>query len=251
MTNENFIHFLFRLGDNSLILGQRLAEWCSKGPTLEEDVALTNISLDNFGQARMIFSKIAEMEDNGKSEDDYAFRRNEREFFNALITERPNGHFGDTIARSFLFDAFQYHFYTELCNSTNEFLAGLAEKSLKEVKYHVRHSGEWIVRLGDGTEESKKKIQESINDLWAYTGDMFATDSQIVALSEEGITPDYKAIQSNWKNTVKEVLTRATLTVPEDQYMQKGSLEGRHSEFLGHLLGDMQYLQRAYPDAKW
>lgn len=249
--NESLKQYLLRIADSNLIIGQRLAEWCSKGPTLEEDVALTNISLDNFGQARILFSHIAELEKNGKTEDDFAFRRNEREFFNALITERPNGHFGDTIARSFLFDAFQYHFYTELCKSKNEYLAGFAEKSLKEVKYHVRHSGEWVVRLGDGTEESKEKIQESINDLWDYTGDMFATDAKIDALTKDGIAPDYNLIYTNWKNTVNEVMKRATLTIPEDGYMQKGSLDGRHSEFLGHLLGDMQYLQRAYPDAKW
>ncbi len=249
--NGNLIHFLYRLGDNSLILGQRLAEWCSKGPTLEEDVALTNISLDNFGQARMIFSHLAELEANGKSEDDYAFKRNEREFYNALIVERPNGHFGDTIARSFLFDAFQFHFYKELTKSTNDFLAGLAGKSLKEVQYHVRHSGEWIVRLGDGTEESKEKIQESINSLWEYTGDMFTTDDQINALTKKGIAPDYSVIKDNWYKTVEEVLYRATLKKPEDGFMQKGSLTGLHSEFLGHLLGDMQYLQRAYPNAEW
>jgi len=187
----------------------------------------------------------------GKTEDDFSFRRNEREFYNALITERPNGHFGDTIARNFLFDAFQYHFYTELSNSKNKFLAGFAEKSLKEVKYHVRHSGEWVVRLGDGTEESKEKIQKSINDLWDFSGDMFLTDSNIDNLSKEGIAPDYSLIYNNWKKTVKEVLERATLVVPEDGYMQNGSLDGRHSEYLGHLLGDMQFLQRSYPNAKW
>ena len=248
---QNLIHFLYRLGDNSLIIGQRLSEWCSKGPTLEEDVALTNISLDNFGQARMIFSHLAETEANGKTEDDYAFRRNEREFYNALIVERPNGHFGDTIARSFLFDAFQFHFYKELTKSTNEFLAALAAKSLKEVQYHVRHSGEWVERLGDGTEESKEKIQESINNLWDYTGDMFATDSKIDALIKEGIAPDYLLIKDNWTKTVDEVLYRATLKKPENKFMQSGSLKGMHSEFLGHLLGDMQYLQRAYPNAEW
>ena len=248
---ENLIHFLYRLGDNSLILGQRLAEWCSNGPTLEEDVALTNISLDNFGQARIIFSHLAEIENAGKSEDDYAFKRNEREFYNALIVERPNGHFGDTIARSFLFDAFQFHFYKALTNSSNEFLAGFAAKSLKEVSYHLRHSGEWVVRLGDGTEESKEKIQKSIDDMWDYTGDMFETDDKIEVLVKNGIAPNYSEIKEDWTKTVEEILYRATLKKPEDQFMQEGSLEGRHSEFLGHLLADMQYLQRAYPDAKW
>jgi len=250
-TSKNLIKLLYRLGDNTLIYGQRLAEWCSNGPTLEEDVALTNISLDNFGQTRAIYSHLAEIEDKGKTEDDYAFRRNERQFYNALIVERPNGHFGDTIARGFLFDAFQLHFYQELTESNNEFLAGLAAKSLKEVQYHVRHSGEWVVRLGDGTDESKEKIQKSINDMWEFTGDMFATDSAIDKLTEEGVAPDYDLVKEKWTKTVEEVLYRATLKKPEDCYMQKGSLSGLHSEFLGHLLGDMQYLQRAYPDAEW
>lgn len=250
-TNENLSKLLYRLGDNALIYGQRLAEWCSKGPTLEEDVALTNISLDNFGQTRAIFSHLAELEGEGKTEDDYAYRRNERQFYNSLLVERPNGHFGDTIARGFLFDAFQLHFYQELTKSTNEFLAGLAAKSLKEVQYHVRHSGEWVVRLGDGTEESKEKIQNSINEMWEYTGDMFATDDNIDALTAQGIAPDYKVIQEKWTKTVEEVLYRATLKKPEDCFMQKGSLNGLHSEYLGHILGDMQYLQRAYPDANW
>ena len=146
-----------------------MSEWCSNGPFLEEDIALTNISLDLFGQARSVYSYISEKGNENKSEDDYAFRRNEREFFNALITELPNGHFGDTIARNFLFDAFNFHYYTELSKSSNDFLKGFAEKSLKEVRYHLRHNGEWVVRLGDGTEESKLKIQESLENVWDYS----------------------------------------------------------------------------------
>ena len=251
MENETLIKYCLRIGDSSLILGQRMSEWCSNGPFLEEDIALTNISLDLFGQARSVYSYISEKGNENKSEDDYAFRRNEREFFNALITELPNGHFGDTIARNFLFDAFNFHYYTELSKSSNDFLKGFAEKSLKEVRYHLRHNGEWVVRLGDGTEESKLKIQESLENVWDYTGDMFATNSEIDELTKQGIAPDYSLIKENWKKTVSEVIERATLTLPEDKFMQKGSLEGLHSEHLGHLLGEMQYLQRSYPDAKW
>ena len=251
MTNDTLINYCLRIGDSSLILGQRMAEWCSNGPFLEEDIAMTNISLDLFGQARSVYSYIAELDEDGKTEDDYAFKRNEREFYNSLITERPNGHFGDTIARNFLFDAFSFHFYTELSKSTNEFLKGFAEKSLKEVRYHLRHSGEWVVRLGDGTEESKLKIQKSLEDVWDFTNDMFATNQEIDELTKEGIAPDYNLIKENWKKTISDILKRATLNLPEDGYMQKDSLKGLHSEHLGHLLSEMQYLQRAHPNAKW
>jgi len=251
MTNNSLTNYLLRIGDSSLILGQRMAEWCSNGPFLEEDIAMTNISLDFFGQARSIYSHIAEIDNTGKSEDDYAFGRNERKFYNALITEIPNGHFGDTVTRNFLFDAFNFHFYTELSKSSNEFLKGFAIKSLKEVNYHLRHSGEWIVRLGDGTEESKAKIQQSLIDVWDYTADMFATNDEINELTKEGIAPDYNLIKENWKKTVSSVIKRAKLTLPEDGYMQKGSLDGIHSEFLGRMLGEMQYLHNAHPGAKW
>jgi len=249
--NEALTNYCLRLGDTSLILGQRMAEWCSNGPTLEEDVAMTNVSLDLFGQARTMLTYAGELEGTGRSEDDLAYRRNEREFYNTLISERPNGHFGDTVARNFLHDTYQLHLFTALCESKDERIAAHAAKSLKEVKYHFRHSGEWVVRLGDGTEESKEKIQTSLNDLWPYTGDMFEMNEVDALLIEAGIAVDLKPILASWKTTVNEVLDRATLTVPGDVYMHTGRLQGLHGEELGHMLGNMQYIQRSYPDAQW
>jgi len=250
-TKDALIKYCLRLGDTSLILGQRMAEWCSNGPTLEEDIALTNLSLDFFGQARTMLSYAGELEGKGKSEDDFAFKRNEREIYNTLLSERPNGHFGDTIARNFLHDAFLYHLYSALRNSKDEIIAAHSAKSIKEVTYHLRHSSEWMVRLGGGTEESHQKIQDSINDLWMFTGDLFAMNEVDEILIKEGIAVNLKDIKKNWDNTVNEVLHRATLQRPEDAYMQSGSLEGRHAECLGHLLAEMQFLPRAYPEATW
>ncbi len=247
---EALINYCLRLGDSSLILGQRMAEWCSNGPILEEDIAMTNISLDLFGQSRMLYSYIAELE-GGTNEDEIAFRRNEREFFNTLISERPNGHFGDTIARNFLIDAFSFHYYKQLVKSNNEVISAFAEKSLKEVTYHLRHSSEWMIRLGDGTEESKIKIQNALNKVWKYSDDMFDVNDGDKSLIESGIAVNPEEIKEAWNETITSVLKRAKLTRPEDGYFHKGSRNGVHSEYLGHLLTEMQYLQRAYPDAKW
>lgn len=252
MTEKDaLITYCLRIADSSLILGQRMAEWCSKGPTLEEDIALSNISLDLFGQSRILYEYISELKGGNTTEDTLAFNRNEREFFNRLITERPNGHFGDTVVRNFLFDTFCYYFYSELSKSTNERLAAFAEKSLKEVTYHMRHNGEWIVRLGDGTDESHEKVQTALNDVWSYTGDMFEMDDIDTFLLEKNIAVDLLSLKGKWLNTVEEVFSKAKLSIPEESFMHSGSLEGKHSEFLGHLLCDMQYLQRAYPEATW
>lgn len=252
MENKDaLINYCLRLGDSSLILGQRMAEWCSKGPILEEDIAMTNISLDLFGQSRMLFSYIAELEGGDATEDSIAFKRNEREFFNTLISERPNGHFGDTIARNFLVDAFNVHYYTQLVNSKNEILSTFAEKSLKESIYHLRHTGEWMVRLGDGTEESKDKIQKSLNNVWKYAQDMFDVNDGDKILIENGIAIDPEDIKLLWSETIDSVLKRANLVRPEDGYSHMGSRNGIHSEYLGHLLTEMQYIPRAYPDSKW
>lgn len=252
MTQQDaLINYCLRLGDSSLILGQRMAEWCSNGPTLEEDIALTNISLDLFGQARTMLTYAANLEGKGKTEDDLAFRRSEREYFNTLLSERPNGHFGDTIGRNFLHDAFLYHLYTALKNSKDETIAAHAAKSIKEIAYHLRHTGEWVVRLGDGTEESHQKIQQSFDDLWMFTGDLFEMNEVDDILIKAGIAVDLNEVKKNWDSTINEVLQRATLERPKDDYMQTGRLKGMHSEYLGHLLTDMQYLQRAYPDATW
>lgn len=248
---EALYNYLLRIGDTSLIGGQRLSEWVSKGPTLEEDIALTNISLDLIGQARAALSYAAEVEGIGATEDSLAYLRSEREYFNTLLSELPNGNFADTIAKQFLSDAFFFHFYSALSKSKDEKLAAFAVKSLKEVRYHVRHSGEWIVRLGDGTEESKQKMQKAIDDAWMFTGDLFEMNEVDETLIESGIGVDLNEIKQSWDATVDEVLERATITRPEDGYMQTGRLEAKHTEYLGHILSEMQYLQRAYPGAKW
>ena len=249
--NDALISYCLRIGDSTLVLGQRLAEWCSKGPMLEEDIALTNMSLDLFGQSRMLYSYVAELKGDGETEDTLAFRRNEREFFNFLISERPNGHFGETIVRSFFVDAFNFHFYTKLKESKNEVLSAFAEKSLKEVIYHLRHTSQWVIRLGDGTEESKEKVQGSIDSLWPYTEDMFDMNEGDRQLVKEGVAIDLDSIKTDWKKTIDDVLTKAKLTLPENAYMHKGSRKGLHSEFLGHLLCEMQYIQRSYPNSEW
>lgn len=249
--NDALVNYCLRLGDSSLILGQRMAEWCSRGPVLEEDIALSNIGLDLFGQARTMLTYAGELEGKGRTENDLAFKRLEREFFNNLLSERPNGHFGDTVIRNLLHSAFYYHLYQVLTTSKNETIAAFAAKSLKEITYHLRHSAEWVVRLGDGTPESHKKIQESLNNIWEYTTDLFAMNKVDKLLIAEKITVDLTTIKPLWDKTINEVFERATLTRPEDGFMQKGSLEGLHAEDLGHLLTEMQYLPRAYPDAQW
>jgi len=249
--NNALINYCLRLGDSSLILGQRMAEWCSKGPILEEDIALSNIGLDLFGQARTMLSYAGEIEKKDRTEDDLAYKRSEREFFNTLLSEQPNGHFGDTVVRNFLHSAFHFHLYTALQESSNSIIAAHAAKSLKEITYHLRHSAEWVVRLGDGTNESHEKTQQSLNELWEYTDDLFAMNSVDQLLISEKIAIDLDSIKPLWDQTVNEVLKRATLEKPNVKYMQKGSLDGIHSEYLGHLLSEMQYLPRAYPDSKW
>lgn len=250
-TNEALVKYCLRLGDSSLILGQRMADWCSKGPYLEEDIALSNIGLDLFGQARTMLTYAGNIEGKGRTEDDLAFKRNEREFYNCLLSERPNGHFGDTTVRNMMHSAFFYHLYEALSSSKDETIAAHAAKSIKEITYHLRHSAEWVVRLGDGTEESHEKVQTSLNDLWEYSNDLFAMNEVDETLIKEGIAVDLETIRPKWEQTVNEILERATLKIPMGVYMQKGSLEGLHTEDLGHMLADMQYLPRAYPDAKW
>lgn len=249
--DEALFNYCLRLGDSSLILGQRMAEWCSNGPLLEEDIAMTNISLDLIGQARTMLTYAGNIEGKGRTEDDLAYKRNEREYFNNLLSERPNGHFGDTVVRNFLHSTFYYHLFNALKSSKDETIAAHAAKSIKEITYHLRHSAEWVVRLGDGTEESHNKVKTSLNDLWAYTGSLYEMNEVDELLVAEGIAVDLNNIKSKWQASVKEVLERATLTMPEDGYMHTGHLNGLHSEHLGHMLGDMQYLQRAYPDAQW
>ena len=242
--------YTLRIADSSLILGQRMSEWCSNGPTLEEDIAMSNISLDMFGQANGFYQYAAQL-DGTKSADELAFRRNEREFFNHQLVEQENGNFGTTMVRNFLHDVFNLLFYTELSKSKDETLSALASKSLKEVKYHLRHSSNWLVRLGDGTVESNDKTQVALEELWMYTGELFEMDNLDVELLNSGVAVDNSALKSEWDKMVNNTLAKAKLTRPEDAYMATGGKKGLHTEYLGFILSEMQFLQRAYPDAKW
>ena len=242
--------YTLRIADSSLILGQRMSEWCSNGPTLEEDIAMSNISLDMFGQANGFYQYAAQL-DSTKSADELAFRRNEREFFNHQLVEQENGNFGNTMVRNFLHDVFNFLFYTELSKSKDETLSALASKSLKEVKYHLRHSSNWLIRLGDGTRESNTKTQVALDELWMYTGELFEMDDLDTELLNSGVAVDNSALKSEWDTMVNNILIKAKLTRPEDAYMTTGGKKGIHSEYLGFILSEMQFLQRAYPDAKW
>jgi ring-1,2-phenylacetyl-CoA epoxidase subunit PaaC len=242
--------YTLRIADSSLILGQRMSEWCSNGPTLEEDIAMSNISLDMFGQANGFYQYAAQL-DGTKSADELAFRRNEREFFNHQLVEQENGNFGTTMVRNFLHDIFNFLFYTELTKSKDETLSALASKSLKEVKYHLRHSSNWLIRLGDGTGESNTKVQDALEELWMYTGELFEMDNLDTELLNNGIAVDNSALKLEWDIMVNKTLVKAKLTRPEDAYMATGGKKGLHTEYLGFILSEMQFLQRAYPDAKW
>ena len=242
--------YILRIADTTLILSQRLSEWCSKGPSLEEDIALSNISLDLLGQADGLLEYVSKL--NGEiSPDEYAFKRDEREFYNFQICEIENGHFGDTIMRQFLIDIYFKLYYQELEKSKDETLSALATKSLKEVSYHLRHSSNWVIRLGDGTQESKDKIQKSLNNIWKYTGEFFEMDELDEKMLKEKIGVNNKNLKKDWNKLVDETLNKAKLKKPEDGYMMTGSRKGIHTEMLGKILSEMQYLPRAYPDAKW
>ena len=247
---KDLLTYTLRIADTSLILGQRMSEWCASGPTLEEDIAMSNIALDLFGQANGFYEYAAKLE-GSKSADELAFRRNEREFLNYQLVEQKNENFGTTTVRNFLHDVFWFLFYTELSSSKDETLAALAAKSLKEVKYHLRHSQNWLIRLGDGTEESNKKVQKALNNLWQYTGELFEIDEVDTSLIKIGIGIDNNSLKSEWNKIVNSALKKAKLNRPEDNYMATGGKKGIHTEHLGFLLAEMQFLQRAYPDAKW
>ena len=246
----DLLKYTLRIADSSIILGQRLSSWCSKGPTLEEDIALSNLSLDLFGQANSLLEYASEL-DGKKSADDFAFKRNEREFYNLQLTEQLNGHFGDTIVRHFFFSVYSFLFYSKLSNSKDETLAAISAKSLKEIKYHLTHSKSWLIRLGDGTEKSNQKIQKSLNDLWQFTGEFFELVEIDQKMYKEGIGVNNSSLKSEWDKIVNTTLKQSNLKRPKDGYMQSGSKNGIHTEHLGHLLSEMQFLPRAYPDAKW
>lgn len=248
---EALFEYVLRAGDDSLILGQRLSEWCGHGPILEEDIAMTNIALDLIGQATSLLAYAGEVEGKDRDEDKIAFLRYEKEYKNLLLVEQPNVDFGVTMARQFLFDIYHFYFFKGLLNSSDTQLAAIAEKSLKEVTYHVKHSSEWIIRLGDGTEESHERIQQAINDLWSYTGEMFEMDQVDEIMIAEGVGIDLTKIKTHWHDHVEQVLNRATLKMPEYGYMHLGGRRGKHTEYMGYILAEMQYMQRAYPNMEW
>jgi ring-1,2-phenylacetyl-CoA epoxidase subunit PaaC len=245
------VDYLLGLADDRLILGHRLSEWCGHAPILEEDIALANIALDLVGQATAVLKLAAEREGQGRDEDQLAFHRDAIAFRNALLCELPKGDFAYTTVRQFLFSAFAVLQWEQLTRSTDGQLAGIAAKAFKESRYHIRHTGEWVIMLGDGTEESHRRAQEALDDLWRYTGELFMADDAERALVQQGVAADVSALESKWRAQVEDVVRRATLTLPANGYMQRGGRQGRHTEHLGHLLSEMQIVPRSYPGAAW
>ncbi|WP_178990016.1 1,2-phenylacetyl-CoA epoxidase subunit PaaC [Winogradskyella schleiferi] len=251
MKNKTLYNYILGIADNSLILGQRMGELCGHGPTLETDIACTNISLDLFGQVRSYFQYAAKIAGDGRTEDDIAMLRKEREYVNVLLVEQPNTNFAYTMARQFLFDVYHFAFLSELEKSKDLTLSAIAKKCIKEVRYHERFSSDWIKRLGDGTAKSKAKMQEAINDLWTYTDELFHQTEADKAMVSEGIGVDVTKLKDNYYKNVNEILEQATLEIPESQYFQKGGKKGIHTEHLGYLLAELQYMQRTYPNMEW
>jgi ring-1,2-phenylacetyl-CoA epoxidase subunit PaaC len=246
------IQYLLRLADSSLILGHRLSEWAGHGPILEEDIAMSNIALDLIGQSRGFYTYACEIENAGKTEDDLAYLRDTREFKNLMLLEQPNGDFGKTMTRQFLFDAYCKPLYRELSSSKDETIAALAAKSLKEVTYHLRHASEWMIRLGDGTEESHDRVQKSVEDLWKFTGELFDNSETEIRLIDAGIAIDNSSLKNEWDKTVSDIFKIAGISQPSsERFMNSGSFNGNHTEHLGYILAEMQALPRAYPGAKW
>jgi len=249
--NNNLIQYIFGIADNSLILGQRLGELCGHGPSLETDIAMTNISLDLLGQVRSYYQYVAKLQGGDATEDTVAFLRLENQYLNTLLVEQPNTDFGYAIARQFLFDVFHLALLEELQNSKDEMLAAIAKKSIKEVLYHNRFSSDWIKRLGDGTEESHNRIQTAINDLWIFTDELFHQTDADKAMVTDGIGVDVTLLKSNYYKKVSAILEESTLQTPTIEYFQKGGKQGIHSEHMGYILTELQYMQRTYPNMTW
>jgi ring-1,2-phenylacetyl-CoA epoxidase subunit PaaC len=245
------LEYVLRIGDSALILGQRLSEWCGHGPVIEEDIALTNMTLDLIGQARLLLAHAGSLEGKGRDEDALAFVRHEPEYRNLTICELPNEDFGRTILRNLLFAAFQLPLWQALAASSDTQLAGIAGKSVKETRYHLQHASDWTMRLGDGTEESHARMQRALDYLWPYTGEFFSPSAIDAQIEAAGIGPAWSTLASAWEKSVLPVLETATLVVPAATAFLSRGKDGRHSEHMGHLLAEMQYLQRAHPGAKW
>ena len=250
-TEQALISYTLRLADNVLILSQRMIELVTAEPELEEELANANFALDFIGQARMFYTHAGKLEGKGRSEDDLAYMRDEHEFRNLLLLEQPNGHFGDALVRQYLFEIFYVHQLESLTRCSDQGLAEIATRALKEVKYHCRHSSQWLIRLGDGTDFSHERVQASLDDAWRFTGEMFTADDIDVVVQEKFDGPDLDAIRQLWIRDVAKNVAEATLRLPADQWMASGGKQGQHSEHLGFMLADMQYLQRSFPGETW
>jgi len=251
MAERDLFVYLLRLGDTTLILAQRLAQWCGKGPTFEEDMALSNTALDLLGQARLWLTYAGEIEGRGRDEDALAYLRDVQDFNNLLLVEQPNGDYATTLVRQFYFDAWHVLLLKQLVTSTDPRIAEIAVSALKEVTYHRRRSSDLVIRLGDGTDESHRRMQNAVDDLWAFTGEMFTPDATDELIAAQNIGPQLGTLRAPWLTHVTETFRAATLTVPQGTWMQKGGKQGQHTEHLGYLLAEMQFLQRAYPGAEW
>ena len=244
-------NYCIALGDDALTLGHRLSEWCSNGPFLEEDLALTNVALDFIGRARMFYARAAEIEGKGRGEDDFAYLRDCRDYRNFLINELPNGDFAFTMARQLMVDVFDVAFFGELAGSADADLAAIAAKAVKESRYHLRRSEDWIRRLGDGTIESHRRVQDAFDQLWGYAAEMFEMPAEEKQLADAGIAVDRSALKPGWTAAMHSVLKQATLEIPPGDWSIGGGREGMHTEHLGYLLAELQFLQRAYPGLQW
>ncbi|MBN9005098.1 MAG: phenylacetate-CoA oxygenase subunit PaaC [Rhizobiales bacterium] len=243
--------YTLRRADDALILGHRLSEWCGHAPAMEEDMALANMGLDLIGQARELYIYAAKVEGKGNDEDKFAYLRDVRQYRNLLLVEQPNGDFARTMTRQFFYAVFADLYWRAMMMSRDATLAAIAAKAEKEFAYHVRHSSEWMIRLGDGTDESHRRVQIAADDLWAFTGEMFVVDDAERGLIDAGIAVDPASLRPRWLKTISEVLSEATLTIPQNDWMQKGGRIGHHTEHLGHLLSELQSLQRSFPGATW
>lgn len=250
MSSAHF-RYVLRLGDNALVLGQRLSEWCGHSPFLEEDIAMANTALDHIGRARMLLSHAGAIEGKGRDEDALAYLRDEREFGNFLICELPNGDYAFTLVRQYLLDVYHQLLFEALRASADEELAAIAAKAVKEAAYHARRSGDWVLRFGDGTDESQARAQAALDALWSYTGELFTPDAVDDAMQAAGIAPDLAQLGARWRQIVEAHLVAATLNVPPDDWQADGGREGLHTEHMGRLLAEMQFVQRAYPGLDW
>jgi ring-1,2-phenylacetyl-CoA epoxidase subunit PaaC len=252
MTQQNLLFEVsLRMGDNALILGHRLSQWCGRGPVLEQDIAITNIALDLIGQARAWLSYAGEVEGAGRDEDQLAYLRDAGDFRNVLLVEQPNEDWAYTIVRQFLFDVFHYYYLEALRHSKDERIVAIAAKSLKEVSYHLRYSSEWMIRLGDGTDESHEKMQNALDDLWMFSGELYTPDDTDHALAAAGLGGDLELLAPRYAAKVDAILGESTLRKPDRDWMQSGGKQGRHNEHLGYILAELQFLQRAYPGLEW